>query len=675
MAKNDQILIDGIIDERVQDRLPSNRRDEVFEYLAFEQILKDYDPSREEIDTGIVDGTHDGGIDGWYILVNGHFILDPESFVWPKTRADLEIFIVTCKHHDTFKQAPLDALIASLSELFDFSVDRTNLKGTYSDDLITRRENFHFAYRKLAPSLRNLSVNVCYASRGDTTLLGESVIARSEQIVFLVDQIFGSSASSFLFCGASQFLALYRRSPNYLLELPFSEVLAEGERYVLLTRLIDYYDFVTEKGKLRRYLFDSNVRDFMGLTGINEDIKSTLENSESPDFWWLNNGVTMLTTSASVVGNSIILEDVQIVNGLQSTESIYRYFKSGASDPKNRSVLVKIIVSSDSDIRDSIIRATNNQTNIETAALYATDKIQRDIEDILKRNGYMYERRKNHYVNRGFSSDEVISPIYLASGFVSLVLKDPIRAASLRSKFMRSKDAYNAVFSEKIPLGVWPTIAYVLRSSDGFLEKKRPRRGHGTSEGFLKKWRHIVGFIITARILNTYWFKEQDLLKVKPGDITEELLKETWKLISDHSASEAERPTRGTKRVLKSLFKRAGETWGIQGYDWYNKPQKRQRSHIQEPVQKRSKKVTMDFALQVNELLPEQPWKPGVEYKIMEKLGCTRTEYFQATKTLIEEGIRKFQKDGVVYDSEGNVVCFDSKRVNAKTMELKDSNI
>ena len=42
MAKNDRLLLDGIIDDRVAIRLPSEKRDEVFEYFTFEQLLKDY---------------------------------------------------------------------------------------------------------------------------------------------------------------------------------------------------------------------------------------------------------------------------------------------------------------------------------------------------------------------------------------------------------------------------------------------------------------------------------------------------------------------------------------------------------------------------------------------------------------------------------------------------------
>ena len=114
----------------------------------------------------------------------------------------------------------------------------------------------------------------------------------------------------------------------------------------------------------------------MGLNRVNEEIKITLENADSPDFWWLNNGITILATSAQVIGKTIHIEDIQIVNGLQTTESIYKHFAAGGADVKERAVLVKVIVSKESDIRDSIIRATNNQTNVELSALHATGAFQ-----------------------------------------------------------------------------------------------------------------------------------------------------------------------------------------------------------------------------------------------------------------------------------------------------------
>ncbi|MDT4291352.1 AIPR family protein [Methylomonas sp. MO1] len=390
MAKNDNILLDGLIDDRIESHFPSADRGEVFEYFSFEQILKDLDLSRDEIQSGWIDSRQDGGIDGFFILINGHLLQDPQSFIWPKTGSELHISIITCKHHNTFKQATLDNLAASLTELFDFGIDDINLKGAYSESIVRCRNNLKLAYRKLSPRMSKFTFDICYASRGNTSEIGKEVISRSDQIQSIVQNHFSNCHSTFTFYGSAELVELHRKIPNYSLDLQFVESLSKGERYVLLVKLKDYFNFISDNGKLRRYLFDSNVRDFMGLNRVNEDIKQTLVNTNSPDFWWLNNGVTVLATSASVVGKSIQIQDVQIVNGLQTTESIFRHFESGADVPDERSVLVKIIVTQDETVRNSIIRATNNQTDVELASLHATDKIQRDIEDILVRKGLFY---------------------------------------------------------------------------------------------------------------------------------------------------------------------------------------------------------------------------------------------------------------------------------------------
>ena len=320
MAKNDRILLDGILDDRIEMKLPSSRRDEAFEYLTFEQILNDADLSKDEIESGSVDGRNDGGIDGFFIFVNGHLLSDPQSFVWPRTGTELEVWIITCKHHDTFKQAPLDNLVASLTELLDFGLSADETKGDYSDQILKFRENLKLAYRKLSPRMNKFSINFAYASRGDTADIGESVVSRAEQIKSIAKEYFSVCESDFKFFGCTELIELYRKIPNFSLELPFVEVLSRGERYVLLAQLKNYYEFVSDNGKLRRYLFDSNVRDFMGLNRVNEDIKETLNEDNSPDFWWLNNGVTILVTSAGLIGKSIKLQDIQIVTALQTTD-------------------------------------------------------------------------------------------------------------------------------------------------------------------------------------------------------------------------------------------------------------------------------------------------------------------------------------------------------------------
>lgn len=654
MAKNDKILIDGIIDEKIETNIiTSKKRDEVFEYFVYEQLLKDYDLSIEEIFSGSVDGRNDGGIDGFFIFINGHLLIDVNNFTWPKSSSELELWIVTCKHHDTFKQAPLDNLVASISELFDLSLDNNELKLEYSDLVLEQRNKFKNAYRKISPRLNDFKINFCYASRGSTEELGEAVFQRAEQIKKISLDFFGKICSTnFIFLGATELVELNRKVPNFTLELPFSDELSNEETYVLLVKLRDYYNFITDNGKLRRYLFDSNVRDFMGLNQVNQDIKKTLLNNNSPDFWWLNNGVTILATGARIIGKSIQIQDIQIVNGLQTSESIFRYFEEGGTDAKQRSVLVKVIVSNVNENRDAIIRATNNQTFVEVSALHATDKIQRDIEEILKVHELYYERRTNFYKNQGFPNEKIITPLYVASGFVSLILKSPEQATLLRNKFMRNKVQYETIFSHSTNLETWPKIAFILKETDKFLETKRPN-SNGLSEHFLKYRRHYLSFLAISIITGKFNFTTFDIVNLKSQDIKNEIFEVAWEALNPHFQTfNKKKIKRSTLIEICSELERKFDIKEINSMNF--------NYGINKSITPLPKKiiVNQEFIDKVNKMLPEQPWSKGIAYEISKSLECSVGEVREVIRILIGKGLRYRQINGELFDLLDNKISF-----------------
>jgi hypothetical protein len=659
MARNDTILIDGIIDDRVAERLPSDRRDEAFEYFAFEQILRDADLSQDEIKAGWIDGRDDGGIDGLFVLVNGHPLLDVESFIWPRSGSELDLWIITCKHHDTFRQAPIDNLVASISELFDFAVPNGDLKGAYSQSLVNARAALIHAYRKVSPRLTRFTVHFVYASRGDTGQIGASIRSRADQAVGISKEFFGNCDACFEFAGASELIASHRRVRAFSLELPFLEALARGERYALLCRLADFYAFVVdESGKLRRYLFDSNVRAFMGLNRVNEDIRATLDEANSPDFWWLNNGVTILANTAVVTGKSIHLEGVQIVNGLQTTESIAHYFADGHTDPQGRAILIKIVVSRDSDVRDLIIRATNNQTGVEPASLHATDKIQRDIEEVLLRSGFFYERRTKYYANQGQPASLIVAPLYIASGYVNLVLKSPALASRLKARHIRSEESYSKIFSEDAPIHVWPAIAGILKTTDAVLETVRPR-GTTANERFLKNWRQITALIATARQLGRFTFNANDLVALPKDALSKEMLISTWEFVRPRAGMKLDKKGRSRKGLATELCRQAATTFAIGGVEVVERVTARSPKASGSP---RGESVSSAFVERVNIALPTQPWKVGIHREIAIQLQCNPRAVSAAISQLIASGARNRQEDGVVFAPDGSVLAYDPDR-------------
>jgi hypothetical protein len=650
MAKNDSILIDGIIARRVLEGVPSADIGEVFEYFSFEQILKTYDLSEEEFDTGWVDGRHDGGIDGFFIFVNGHLVSDVASFPWPKSHAQIDIFVISCKHHDTFKESTLNSILASVQEIFDLSLEEIQLKGAYSKDVLNARKRLVDAYKRLAITSPQISLTFVYSSRGDTTDIGESVRARSEQIVHAAAGLFSKINVTFEFLGATELIERYRKTKQFALDLPFQDHLAgTGEGYIIVAKLEDYYRFVSDdKGDLRRYLFDSNVRDYLGENKVNVDISASLENEIVPDFWWLNNGITILTTKAVINGKNMQMQDIQVVNGLQTTETIYRHFSSGSRKSADGTLSIKIIVSKDERLRDQVIRATNNQSAVEQAALHATDKIQRDIEQILERYEFYYERRKNYYRNIGRPQARFVTPLFVAAGYVAIIMRDPAGAAVLKSRFMRKQESYEQVFSAKTTIEVWPRVVAILKAvEEHMLSARREQRAVG--ERFFRTWRGLIGLLVVARSLSKFDFTEREFLQIGVGNIDNTLVSECWGFVEARRKG-AFRPSH---IFVQNLCRQFAEEYSLSGADWVGR-RKVQRYHDKKPLA--VLELTTAFVDQVDSILPRQPWPQGTHLEVAARLNVEARKVTAAIRQLIDSGRRLEQIDGELFDEGGNAV-------------------
>jgi hypothetical protein len=651
MAKNDSILIDGIVSQRAADRKPSDDKGEVFECFSFEQLLKEYDLSDEEIEAGSVDGRHDGGIDGFFILVNGHLISET-TVTWPRSHAQVDVIVISCKHHDTFREAPLNSMLATVQELFDLSVDAANFKGAYSSALLKARSLLVRVYEKLAITNPKLNLSFVYCSRGDTNEIGESIRARSEQIRLAAASFFSEANATFAFVGATELVERYRRVKQFTLELPFQDHLAgPSGGYILIARLADYYRFICdEQGNLRRYLFDSNVRDYLGENKVNIDIADSLDDDSGPDFLWLNNGITILATNAVISGGrNMMMQDIQVVNGLQTTESIYRHFHGGSTRSSSRTLSIKIVVSQDERLRDEIIRATNNQSAIEQAALHATDKIQRDIEQILERHDFYYERRKNYYRNIGRPLERFVTPMYVAAGYVAVILKQPGRAARLKSRFMRNQESYEQVFSDKVPIDLWPRLVSLLKASESQMLRSRENQG----ERALKTWRGLIVLLYASKSCGRVSFSAAEFCTaINLDNIDAGLLNDCFRFVDERRRQHGgQDPSPAFCAKVCKEFATLHSLTGVEclARDYYNRGEKDTRRTF--------RPLSDDFLSQVDLLLPAQPWPTGVHIEVAEKLEVSRAKVQQAINQLIKSGRRTKQIDGNLYDAAGNIIA------------------
>lgn len=245
---------------------------------------------------------------------------------------------------------------------------------------------------------------------------------------------------------------------------------------------------------------------------INRDIHSTLARREKPDladFWWLNNGVTIIGTGASIVGKELCIENVQIVNGLQTTETIHRYFSEAPRADDPRAILVKVILAADDDIRARIIKATNYQNTVDLASLRGLDKIQRDIEAFLGDHGWFYDRRKNLYKNIGKPMDRIVSMPYLASAVRAIALGDPAKSQKQRSKSLRDDDTYTQVFVSTWDLHVYLASLEITRAVETALQTRR-----NVWDSPPISLVHFIGFIYTCKRLGKHRYHPNEVAQI-----------------------------------------------------------------------------------------------------------------------------------------------------------------
>ncbi|MDX6531180.1 MAG: hypothetical protein QOH41_3470 [Blastocatellia bacterium] len=483
MARNDVVLLDSLVD-KARDRLGKNRDEsEIFELFCFDQLLKDYDLSYDELEEGWTDGTDDGGVDGFFIFVDGKLVTEDVVADLAGSAArlapEVQVVVFTIRRSDSFKQQPINALCSSIPELFDLRKTEDELGYPFSSAVLSQRAAFLTTFVALADRRPNLRIKIYYCSRGDTNTLAENLRSRAEQLRENMRGLFSHAVSSVEFKGASELLELARRQPIYSLRLRFIEsyISREGKNYVVLATLPDYFAFISdEAGELRRYLFESNVRDYLGKSQINSDIIKTLQRKSgaaAEDFWWLNNGVTILATHATVVGKEISLENVQIVNGLQTTEAVHQYLSESGVASDDRSILLKIILTSDEAARARIIKATNYQNTVELASLRGLDKIQHNIEEFLADKDWFYDRRKNFYKNQGKPADRIVSISYLADAVRAIALADPASSQRQRGRALRIDRVYSEIFNTDWDLDVYWASLEITRRVQTVLESER----------------------------------------------------------------------------------------------------------------------------------------------------------------------------------------------------------
>ncbi len=356
-----------------------------FERYVVEQILKDFDLSNDEVESGDLGGGDDGGVDACYLFMNNTLISLETPPIIPA--GPIVLYIIQAKYEDDFKETTVQKLESFARDLLSYDKPIDDLKYLNSKARDASR-NFREKYSdKVMGNPHTLSIEFHYACKAESYPSDKDKVSlRAANLTQYVKGVLSSAEAAYIPWNAKSLLDVARTVPETEVVLPITESFSTSDGCtVCLAKLRDYAEKVltNSKGNLQTRFLEPNVRDYNGIwKTVNKQIRATLEEiTSAQEFWWLNNGITILADRCPVNGHRITITNPEIVNGLQTSHEIFAWHNTHKNSTDDRNVLLRVIITPDEKSRSKIIKATNSQTPVSTLSLLSTDQIQEDIED------------------------------------------------------------------------------------------------------------------------------------------------------------------------------------------------------------------------------------------------------------------------------------------------------
>lgn len=524
---NNQVLLKQIIQQEFADSSGFQSIGEYFEYFSSSEILKNYQLSDDEIIHGISGGGQDGGCDSLFVFLNEELLTEDlvETLDCP-LESKLSFYIIQSKYQQTFSQDVFLKWKDTLSNLLPLESDVNKFETQYNDKVREAFQIFKDCVLKFATKRLKISFNFYYVSLGDTP--HPNVLSHVDSLKELVIHNYPECKVNVSLTSADELLRMYNSECDTTAQIDFVELpicLSEDD-FIGLIKLDSYFNFITnEKNELNKSLFNSNIRDYQGNNSVNSSIANTLLKNSSVNFWWLNNGVTIISEEIGRHGNkSLLVKNPQIVNGLQTSREIFSFFSEypNMMESEWRSVLIRIINPKNEEIRDQIIFSTNNQTNIPKSSLRVTDPIHLQIELFFKNKGLFYDRRKNYYKNQKKKPSDIISVSFLAQCLISLVLCQPDYARARPSTILSNDDIYEQLYLTDCKLDSYFNAAKLGRKIELSLKTLKDINRIERND--------ILFYVIYAvghQLLNKETITIEDLSALDVNNISNDLILET----------------------------------------------------------------------------------------------------------------------------------------------------
>lgn len=430
-----------------------------FEKFANFSIISAKLGSRFDLDD-VTTGEDDDGTDGVAIIVDEEIIVSKEDassvFATDRRNHDVEALFIQAKRSDSFDLGDFLKFKESILRFINSDTYTSN-----DDVQLSAREVFDFALANV-PKIRNGKPGFIarYVTTGSYRN-PEALEASKRDFEKQLQELGLFSIIDIKFLGRDELTSLWVSTYSGIsahLEMfsnaPLPTISGINEAYLAVVKARDLVDnlLITEDGNLRTQVFEENVRSFLGLDNpVNAAIEETIKKGQDATrFPVLNNGITIASPDVRVQGNSLYLENFQIVNGCQTSNVLY----------ENREFLddsimvgLKVVETLNEDVFSELVRATNSQTKVEETQFISLRPIVKKIEQYFNtyegQEGRLYfERRDRQYVGHDIPAIRIFS-VHEAAKCVAAMFCDRPDLAFRYPKRMY-EELTEAMFNENV---------------------------------------------------------------------------------------------------------------------------------------------------------------------------------------------------------------------------------
>lgn len=392
------------------------------------------------LSTCVGDGS-DAGIDGIAISVNNRYInskSELDDLLLTHMEYSVEFFFVQTKTTEGFSTKELGTFGDGVSDMFRGKDDTKKIM----NDVVKAKYQMIQKLLDNYEYIKSLKCHLYYVTPGvykeDDNHVSTKI--RIKETLKCLD-IFKEDAIELEILDKSYIRKQYeatkvQNSATFELknkiEIPYIEKVSEA--YFALMSIKEYLNLIVdENGRVRRGIFELNVRDFAGTENnrVNQDIVGTLNSDIKETFGLLNNGITIVGKSLSKGMGKYTIKNFYVVNGCQTSNVLYEN-KDLISD--EMWISVKIVITQDDTIIKNIVKATNNQTEVQEIQLISMDEYQEELESFFnsydKYTQLYYERRDGQYRDRSdVSTSQIVNPESQMKSFASVFLNYPHMAS------------------------------------------------------------------------------------------------------------------------------------------------------------------------------------------------------------------------------------------------------